>query len=103
MLIDKLIKEVTKIDNELKDDNMRINYHFEIRYNELDKQLLIIVIDDDVDESDIFYIFKNISNKDIIILLMMYINNYDINKNHHDNKHIFDNIIFDCFNSVIIS
>lgn len=103
MLIDKLIKEVTKIDNELKNDNVWINYHFKIQYNELDKKLLIIVVDDDVNENDIFYVFRNISNKDIIILLMMYINNYDVNKNYHDNKHIFDNIIFDCFNSVIIS
>ena len=62
MLIDKLIKEVTKIDNELKDDNMWINYHFKIRYDELDKQLLIIVVDDDIDESDIFHIFKYVSN-----------------------------------------
>lgn len=103
MLIDKMINEIIKIDNELKDDNMWINYHFEIQYNELDKQLLIIVVDDDVDENDTFHIFRNVSNKDIVILLMMYINNYNVNKNYHDNKHIFDNIIFDCFNSVIIS
>ena len=103
MLIDKLIKEISEINDELKDDNTCINYHFKIKYNELDKQLLIIVVDDDVDESDTFHIFRNISNKDIIILLMMYINNYDINKNYHDNKHIFDDIVFDCFNSVIIS
>lgn len=103
MLIDELINEIIEIDDELKNDNTWINYHFKIQYNELDKQLLIIVVDDDVDESDIFYKFKNISNKDIITLLMMYINNYDINKNYHDNKHIFNYIVFDCFNNVIIS
>lgn len=101
MLIDKLLKEIIKIDTELKDDNMWINYHFLVKYNELDKQLLIIVIDDDVNEHDTFYIFRNVSNKDIIILLMMYINNYHINKHYHNID--IDKIIFDCFNSVIIS
>lgn len=103
MLIDKLLKKITDIDNELKSDDIWINYHFLVKYNELNKQLLIIVVDDDVNEQDIFYIFRDVTNKDIIILLMMYINNYDINKNYHEYKYIFDSIIFDCLNSVIIS
>ena len=101
MLIDDVLKTLYDIDSELFESDI-YNYHYRIDYNNINNSIDIIVYDDDNDISDLYHRFNDVSNKDFIIFMMMYINNYDTNIKYSKYAKILRNTVFDTISSIII-